>query len=65
MAVIGTDRLGVGLEVLNAETGVPLPADQVQWRINQVESHGCNEIDVWDEPLPDYWWDMLAEFANS
>ena len=49
----------------NAETGGNLTQKQVAWRIKEIELYGCNEIDVWDEPLPDFWWPLLEDFVNS
>lgn len=63
--IIGTEKLGVGLEVLNPETGVPFEEDEIDWRINQIEQYNCNEIDIWDSPLPEFWWDLLEDFVNS
>jgi hypothetical protein len=62
---VGVERLGVGLEVLDTSTNEPMTAEKLASRIQQIESYNCNEIDVWVEPLPQYWWDQLRDWVHS
>ena len=61
----GTDRLGVGLEMVNASTEAPLPMDEVTWRFRQVEAAGAKEIDIWKFPVPSAWWPLLHDFMRK
>lgn len=59
------NKLGVGLEMVNASTGGHIPIDEVAWRFNQIEAAGVKEIDIWKFPVPAGWWPLLDEFMRT
>ena len=59
------DRAGVGLETVNASTELRIPLDEVQWRMNEIEKSGAQEIDIWRMPVPSLWWPMLEKYVNG
>ena len=61
--LIGIEKLGVGLETIDYYGGY-MSEEDIQWRIEQIENYGCTEIDVWDAPLPPFWWSLLKDFKE-
>lgn len=59
VAIFGS-KLGVGFD--NEYT---MPITEFNKRMALVESLGCNEVDIWQAPVTDEWWDGLLAFANG
>jgi len=56
------DRLGVGLESVNASTSERIPLNEVIWRFQEIEDSGATEIDIWKFPIPPMWWSIMRQF---
>jgi len=62
---VGTEKLGVGLQTINPNTGDLLPLPEVAWRVKKIIEEGVTEIDIWDCPVPSEWWPILEFFAHG
>lgn len=58
----GVDRTGIGLcpSCFRATTA------QLQHRFDMIHARGIKEIDLWDTPVPDDWWEpFVSNFVNA
>lgn len=64
-SVVGMDKLCVGLESENPNTGNPFTLDEMTQRFDLIKQVGAKEIDIWMTPIPDLWWDLIADFLGK
>lgn len=64
VAAFGTDRLGIGLENVNASTDGRMTLDEVRFRFQAIEAAGVSEVDIWRFPVPPLWWPMIQDFMK-
>ncbi len=64
---IPMQKLGIGLETLNPNTGekTPFTEGEIEARIRSIIKSGVNRIAIWRTPLPDFWWTLLEDFKNG
>lgn len=64
---IPKNKLLVGLETLNPNTGetIPFSESEVEVRIRSIIRSGLNRIAIWRTPLPEYWWPLLDDVKNG
>ena len=65
LSAVDLSVLGVGLEVVNATSNVPLALEEVQFRFENIDKYDVQEIDVWDMPLSDAYWECLRQWKTS
>ena len=60
---IKAQKLGVGLCDTCSKT--PLSQDQLQTRFTATRAARVPEVDLWDWPIPDSWWQFVGEFVHN
>ena len=60
----GLERLGIGLEMVNASTGGHIPMEEVHWRFEEILAAGVAEVDIWRFPVPAAWWPLIDDFMK-
>ena len=61
---IGLEKLGIGLEIVNPNTGKPFTKEQMQLRFDKIKAVNDKEIDIWECPIPELWLPFLEDFVN-
>lgn len=61
---IGLEKLGIGLEIVNPNTGQPFTEEQMQLRFDKIKSADVKEIDIWECPIPELWLPYIEDFIN-
>jgi len=65
VAAFGLSHLGVGLSTTDLSKNSTLPQAEVTKRFNMLIQYGVQEVDIWDMPIPDFWWPLLDQFLGS
>lgn len=61
---IGLKKLGIGLEIVNPNTGKPFTEEQMKLRFDKIKASDVGEIDIWECPIPELWLPYLEDFVN-
>jgi len=61
LTYIGIDHLGIGLDC----EGTNLSDEELQERFDLITQYNVKEIDIWDMPIPDNWWQFLNSFIKQ
>jgi len=62
---VKNDKLGIGLDTLNEQTGKFIPVDDVKMRFDYIIKNNIMEVDIWKTPIPVYWWSELKRYQES
>jgi len=62
IAQIGPAKLGVGLSTLDLSTNATMSPAEVQARFDYIAQFPVLQVDIWQMPIPDFWWDLLKQF---
>jgi len=62
---VGIQKLGIGLETVNDNNGQPFTTQELEERFQLIQQFNIQEIDIWEEPLPDNFWPFLKEFLSN
>jgi hypothetical protein len=62
VTTIGVEKLGVGLSTLNLSSNASLPYNEMAARFELLEQVGAQEIDIWQMPVPEWWWPLIAKW---
>lgn len=62
---VDINRIGVGVEMVNASTGDRMPISEVKFRFDSIIHANINEIDIWRFPVPPLWWPLIDSFLNE
>jgi len=65
LAEISPNKLGLGLQTVNPNTNQPLSRQELEYRFSNILPSTVVEIDIWDSPLENNWWEFLARFVNN
>jgi hypothetical protein len=65
LAAFGNQRLIVGLETTNDDTGAPYTANELAPRFAALAAAKVTNLALWDLPVTDAWWPFLAGFPTG
>ena len=67
LSKIPQDKLVIGLETLNPNTGetIPFSENEIEVRLKSIIKSNLNRIAIWRTPLPEYWWPLLNDIKNG
>lgn len=61
---IGIEKLGIGLERINPDDDQPYSNAQLQERFELISNYRIEEIDIWDLPIPQNFWQFIDTFIG-
>jgi len=66
LTYIGLDKLGVGLMTRDGENlSQWLPQADVLQRFDALTKAGVTEVDIWDTPLPEFWYPIIQQWEKD
>lgn len=62
---IPLNKLGIGLQTINPNTGKPLTNEELRFRFDWIHHYKIQEIDIWKSPLADNWIPFLKNYTQA
>jgi hypothetical protein len=65
IAIIGPERLGVGLMTINDDTHKWFTDAELAERFKEIADKAAQEVDLWLTPIPDHMWKYIDSWVHS
>ena len=69
-SVTSIERLGIGLDTVNPNNGLPLTKEDLAWRFGYIQDHKIQEVDFWMMNSTimgqsSYFWDVMEHYLDT
>eukprot|EP01095_Lingulamoeba_sp_RSL-Kostka_P004254 TRINITY_DN15353_c0_g1_i1.p1 TRINITY_DN15353_c0_g1~~TRINITY_DN15353_c0_g1_i1.p1 ORF type:complete len:299 (+),score=76.86 TRINITY_DN15353_c0_g1_i1:131-898(+) len=59
------NKAGIGLQTINPDNNQNYTDPQLDYRFDLINQNDIQEIDIWSQPIPNYWYSYLENYKNG